>query len=566
MKDFSKFLLAGLFTIGFSACSDDGIGSENGPNDGPDAVYMSFKLELPETRSETNTDGDDSYVSSTGGEEVGKDHENMVSNVVVVLTQKGNNTFIAASEVVLNPSTTDKTYYVVPFSSDKLKGKENTDINIFVYCNQSSDVATDGFSADKLLSIEGNEHKYWQNDYFYMSNANIYATKLPDSFLGSSESNPIYLGEVEVERSMARFDYKDGSTKSDYTYNLMKDASNVELVNVKLTGMALINLSKNFYQLRRVSSDTDGYGNPTLCGVETPSTWVVDTDARDKANYKPQYDNTTGTWSGDLSGNFLYSLAAPETWTYDAFPEKKKENEDNSDEWTGYPSGFDKDGYYIWRYATENTIPNKDMQKNGISTGVVFKGELVGATDDWKNKLAESTINTLYVFENKLIGSWDEVKTAAVKDYEIDGVTIKEYHTTPLAVAFKAVNDLKKEAAESDADFAKRQNAKRAEAGFTAYNKNTEGKYEMFYYYWNRHNDNNDPAVMGQMEFAVVRNNVYKLMVESINKFGHPDPTDPDPVDPDPVDPVDPDEDQNLYFKVAVKIRPWVVRINNIHL
>ena len=75
---------------------------------------------------------------------------------------------------------------------------------------------------------------------------------------------------------------------------------------------------------------------------------------------------------------------------------------------------------------------------------------------------------------------------------------------------------------------------------------------------------------MGIMEFAVVRNNVYKLAVNSINRFGHPtppDPSNPDPdpePDPDPVDPDDPDESVNYYFNVTVKVLPWTVRINNI--
>ena len=44
---------------------------------------------------------------------------------------------------------------------------------------------------------------------------------------------------------------------------------------------------------------------------------------------------------------------------------------------------------------------------------------------------------------------------------------------------------------------------------------------------------------MGVMEFATVRNNVYKLSVNKITEFGHPgDPDD----DPDPEDPGDPDE------------------------
>ena len=69
---------------------------------------------------------------------------------------------------------------------------------------------------------------------------------------------------------------------------------------------------------------------------------------------------------------------------------------------------------------------------------------------------------------------------------------------------------------------------------------------------------------MGNMEFAVVRNNVYKLCVDKIAKFGHPDPKDPKNPDPDPEDPTDPDESLNYYFNVTVKVLPWVVRVNHI--
>ena len=102
-----------------------------------------------------------------------------------------------------------------------------------------------------------------------------------------------------------------------------------------------------------------------------------------------------------------------------------------------------------------------------------------------------------------------------------------------------------------------------AAAGFTGYSADG-GKYYTYYYYWNRHNDNLDPYKMGIMEYAVVRNNVYKLCVDSISKFGHPDPTNPTDPDPDPVKPNDPDESVNYYFTVTVKVLPWTVRINNI--
>ena len=68
-------------------------------------------------------------------------------------------------------------------------------------------------------------------------------------------------------------------------------------------------------------------------------------------------------------------------------------------------------------------------------------------------------------------------------------------------------------------------------------------------------------GVMGPMEFAVVRNNVYKLSVVDINRLGHPRLSENDP---DPVDPGTPDEKGDIYLKLSVEVLPWVVRINDI--
>ena len=91
--------------------------------------------------------------------------------------------------------------------------------------------------------------------------------------------------------------------------------------------------------------------------------------------------------------------------------------------------------------------------------------------------------------------------------------------------------------------------------------ENDGAGYYCYYFYWNRHNDNGNNGVMGPMEFAVVRNNVYKLSVVDINRLGHPRLSENDP---DPVDPGTPDEKGDIYLKLSVEVLPWVVRINDI--
>lgn len=103
-------------------------------------------------------------------------------------------------------------------------------------------------------------------------------------------------------------------------------------------------------------------------------------------------------------------------------------------------------------------------------------------------------------------------------------------------------------------------------AGFTLYQTSQDPQtgewgYYCYYYYWNRHNDNGQAGAMGPMEFAVVRNNVYKLAVTTLHTLGHPRIPENDPEDPDPKDP---DEKSEVYITVSVDVVPWVARLNNI--
>ena len=74
------------------------------------------------------------------------------------------------------------------------------------------------------------------------------------------------------------------------------------------------------------------------------------------------------------------------------------------------------------------------------------------------------------------------------------------------------------------------------------------------------------------MEYAIVRNNVYKLHIRNIHGLGkdipYEPPFDPDPEDPDeptppdppgPDDPDDPDDPDNpdLNIEIEVIVKPW---------
>ena len=101
MKCYSKFFV-GILSLGLLAgCSNDELtGNEPGSEwDGStkDAVYMNVAIQLPvaggSTRSETGENG-----GSSDGTEVGKDYENEVKSVLLVLADKENEFMVCKKE------------------------------------------------------------------------------------------------------------------------------------------------------------------------------------------------------------------------------------------------------------------------------------------------------------------------------------------------------------------------------------------------------------------------------------------------------------------------------------
>ena len=466
-------------------------------------VYMQFSVKMLSTRSQTDNEGEgNSNSDATPDTEVGLAKENTISTVDIVLV--GSNTVKATN---VTPVAADGSTYVAKFDKKTIAAGKY-DVYIYANCTSPETFAIDQTS-DADVSAMTQDNKFWMTNAYAAAQVDITAEALKAC---TTPQNPYNLGAHTVERSMARFDYKQSGA-----FNMGAG------ITLTLTDAALINQSKAHYMFRRVTAGSEPTAtNAVVGGAEVPTNWVVDTD-----------------WSNKVAGNFDAQLSDPSNW-----------------HWTSLASlttndNYDGD-YKIWCYAKENTIPGTTAQKHNVSTGVVFKGELAaGETASDAVKTAMAAGERIYVFNNVLYGAWSDVKTAA------------EAGTDPTLQA--AYN----QAATGVAADAEPTGAAAAAAGFTGYSPKN-GTYYVYYYYWNRHNDNLDPYNMGVMEFAVVRNNVYKLAVDKISRFGHPtppDPSNPDPdpePDPDPVDPDDPDESVNYYFNVTVKVLPWTVRINNI--
>lgn len=642
-KNWSIFFIGMLAMCTIAGCSDNELNGSNEPGVYPghpeDAVYMNVNIQLPvggkNTRSETDSDKDDDYGTSTDGTEVGKDYENKVNGVLIVLADASNN-FIAAGEhnslpvvregIVNTTQKINKSALATYYGNGTL-GAGKDQVNLYVFCNPTMELkqifeksGTDNKWIDEIATLEeepngtatgaavwgGNDHKAG----FLMATASSKDIKkyIPKNFTDwdnfTTENNAFdfsgkntlsngteigNIGNIRVERVVARFDFKDGSPSKDQTY-VIAEKDNKPTLKVKLNKMALINMSKHFYYLRRVS-DNGLADNVEICGTEYDSgqscNFVVDTDAEQKngdinASYPfADYFNfclghqDNNTWSIDET--------ARNQWYTSLISDVIKKDEDNDDKWNNNHS---RDGYRIWRYATENTIPGMNKQENGISTGIVFKGKIQVTTDapqalqDAINKATgDSNADAiLYAYSNQLYVSWTEVRKAAL-DATANEEFKKAVFGTPKNTPSESVysDDTKspdylwniwhnvKGHNDAAALSAFKEVATNKDHQFTLYQSSRDGNdgagYYCYYFYWNRHNDNGNNGVMGPMEFAVVRNNVYKLSVVDINRLGHPRLSENDP---DPVDPGTPDEKGDIYLKLSVEVLPWVVRINDI--
>ncbi len=476
-------------------------------------VYMKLSLKM-ETKSGTTDNGGS---NAAPGTEVGLDKENKVTSVDVALVK--DDAYVVATVTGDNIETASTDTYIASFENEALE--EGATYKVYIYANCKAPATT--FNADATNNTAVTEMT--KDNNFWMTNAyEAVEVTLPQDLSAHTQPHtPFNLGSHYVERSMARFDY------------MPKNGNKYELANgttITLIEAAIINQSNDFYMLRRVSADGTNT-NWTVGGAETSINYVVDVDWSAKA----------AGYAESVVSNFTDHMNDANSWDYIALPTGAES--DVKDNWEGTDDGatgaengnHNLNDYYIWQYVKENTIPGDAKNQNkGITTGVVFKGEITG------DAVTNANGETIYVFENKLYGNWTAVTTAA------------EQPDAP-ATLVNAVNKISNITTPAASDY--------ANAGFTGY-KAEDGKYYAYYYYWNRHNDNADNSIMGVMEFAVVRNNVYKLCVDKIAKFGHPNPDDEDPIDPTPEKPEDPDEDINYYFNVTVKVLPWVVRVNHI--
>lgn len=429
----------------------------------------------------------------------------------------------------------DRTYTTTPQQVDLDDGT----YNVLVVANPGADWWT-GQSltlADVRNHIQTTAWTASGSDY-----SDFVMTSAADATLtlnSNPESNPA-TAEVNVERMAARLDYK-----AEASYTCTDPA--YPNATVKITGAALVNnLTAGSYIIKRVADDVNGT-NLSYLGDETP-------DAGVQTNY------VLDPWTaGKTSANNSFTIGGEANKTAkDLYGEWFGNISQDPNHWADYvqPGIEVSDGAETWQrigYTLENTTAAEEAGKR-YSTGVVFKAKfhpqgVANYTDE----------ETFFAYGTKIYASMEDMMAGfyGSKFDDLDNITscatwgdVKQFITSTLltndpsgynkyleglaegkddsetvanASSLTWGNYMLNECGYSKDENGKvvlDQNGKVTRIALQPYGTRTYEDATCYYTWWVRHSNDNDDTKKGIMEYAIVRNNIYKLTVNSVYSLG----------------------------------------------
>lgn len=429
----------------------------------------------------------------------------------------------------------DRTYTTTPQQVDLDDGT----YNVLVVANPGADWWT-GQSltlADVRNHIQTTAWTASGSDY-----SDFVMTSAADATLtlnSNPESNPA-TAEVNVERMAARLDYK-----AEASYTCTDPA--YPNATVKITGAALVNnLTAGSYIIKRVADDVNGT-NLSYLGDETP-------DAGVQTNY------VLDPWTaGKTSANNSFTIGGEANKTAkDLYGEWFGNISQDPNHWAAYVQlGTEVTvGTETWQrigYTLENTTAAEEAGKR-YSTGVVFKAKFnpQGVANYTEGE-------TFFAYGTKIYASMEDMMAGfyGSKFDDLDNITscatwgdVKQFITSTLltndpsgynkyleglaegkddsetvsdASSLTWSNYMKNECGYSKDENGKvvlDQNDKVTRIALQPYGTRTYEDATCYYTWWVRHSNDNDDTKKGIMEYAIVRNNIYKLTVNSVYSLG----------------------------------------------
>lgn len=522
-----------LVTVG---CSQDDLTGGDGKTDGVKPTsYVTLSLAMPSSTGTRATGGE-----TGNGLEKGQSYENVIRSAVAFFYQgtgandTGNPNILAAVSFTFpendgtdGTSPVDRTYTTQP----QEVSLENGTYRVIVVANPG----TDWWTGRNLKLDDVRNHiqeQAWTDDGNYSNFLMSLADERDGSAVIELNSNPQddpAEATVYVERMAARVDYRDGRQGMTCTDPDYQGAT------VEIKGAALVNnLTKGSYLLKRVADDVNGRGREYL-GDETSTNYVLDPWTSD---VKP----------ADHFGTPYAGRSQDPSW-WNQYVQQP-----------GTPLQDESAGWNLVGYTLENCPGTPNHDKN---TAVVFKAKFtpVGLPSYWtKGETFFAYGKSLFATMEDMMG-WVYGADFANFGSKVNDCTtwndLQEFVTTSLSIATKDPSGYRaylKSRLESETDLnVNIPNDVKQSLTWSGYMLNECG-YSMsgdghdvtldqgtnivtreklknygvrtyvnsmcYYTWWILHNDDNNDDVFGPMEYAVVRNNIYKLTVTSIYTLG----------------------------------------------
>lgn len=532
--------LAALLLTTWSACSDD-TDIPGGENPEEARAYTTVTIAVPngvaETRAGTTADTDDNTT------EVGSEDEYKVKTANLYLFPGGTGSSFGSAklkEIISINQFTQMTASTADAKTIVWTSKKTAltpgDYRIYIVVNGTVNGVTDG---SKNSLTEAN----------FLAKTTADATgviaAVPDAGLVMASRSPKsdnmntlpYIAQTitkdpeqtiaaTVERMMGKITVTAGGANVASAANVYTSFSTTvtaigNITNITLTGYYVVNARKEGYYFRHVDKENsatssltvDNYGNST-----TSLPYVVD-----PKTYSKTYTGTPAALAGSYadwylqrSGAFGLSSFSSFSGTYTAMP--------------SYSSAAAETK--VAAYCYENTML-KEKQKNGYTTGIVFKAEIA------PSKMMKASAGS-GVEEETTIGSITEI-------FYHSGIFYKDIAALKAAGVLLADGTTSSTGSSDDLKKNDVQCFKKGE---------TNGKFVCYYPYWIKHISSDDVAE-DVMEFGIVRNNVYKVTVTGIQGVGK------DGVTEDIITDTETDDPTTVLLNVKLSIKPWTVRTNS---
>lgn len=542
LKYMSMMGLAALLLTTWSACSDD-TDIPGGENPEEARAYTTVTIAVPngvaETRAGTTADTDDNTT------EVGSEDEYKVKTANLYLFPGGTGSSFGSAklkEIISINQFTQMTASTADAKTIVWTSKKTAltpgDYRIYIVVNGTVNGVTDG-----------SKNSLTEADFLAKTTADATGViaAVPEAGLVMASRSPNndktntlpYIAQTitkdpeqtiaaTVERMMGKITVTAGGTSVSSTSNVnvyTSFSSTVtaisNITNITLKGYYVVNARKEGYYFRHVDKENsatssltvDNYGNST-----TSLPYVVD-----PKTYSKTYTGTPAVLAGSyadwyLQGSGAFGLLSFSSFlgTYTAMPSYSSSAAETK----------------VAAYCYENTML-KEKQKNGYTTGIVFKAEIA------PSKMMKASAGS-GVEEETTIGSITEI-------FYHSGIFYKDIAALKAAGVLLADGTTSSTGSSDDLKKNDVQCFKRGSA---------DGKFFCYYPYWIKHIPSDDTAE-DVMEFGIVRNNVYKVTVTGIQGVGK------DGVTEDIITDTETDDPTTVLLNVKLSIKPWTVRANS---